>query len=199
MHYCQVCVEPVVMTSEPPLARCPRCGSTERARTAPLFLVTGASGSGKTTIFPHLVDALPDYGVFDVDWLIDPIGRLCGGQPMDWVNFRDTWLAVAHAVAQAGRPTVLLGPFFRAQLDPLPARTWVGPIHVAVLDCADDVRRARLNARPAWRERKIDEHIEFAGHLRAAADIVFGTEKGGPDDVARDVASWVRAQAADRA
>ncbi len=192
MHYCQACDDPVVMVPDPPIARCPRCGSAEQARTAPLFVVTGASGSGKTAIFPHLVDALPDYAVFDVDWLIDPLGRMRDGRPMDWDNFRDTWLSVAHGIAQSGRSTVLLGPFLRTQLDPLPARQWVGPIHVAVLDCADAARRVRLECRPPWRERKIDEHIDFARHLRAAADIVVRTDDVGPSETAAEVAAWVR-------
>ncbi len=192
MHYCQACDEPVVMVADPPAARCPRCGSAERARSAPLFVVTGASGSGKTAVFPHLVDVLPECAVFDVDWLIDPLGRMCAGRPMDWEGFRDTWLSVAHAVAQSGRATVLLGPFLRAQLEPLPARQWVGPIHLAALDCADEARRVRLDARPPWRERKIDEHVEFARHLRAEADIVIRTDDVGPAATAAEVASWVR-------
>jgi Ni2+-binding GTPase involved in maturation of urease and hydrogenase len=55
--------------------------------------VTGASGAGKTTVHPHLVDALTECAVFDVDYLLDSLGH------DDWRRFRDAWLSVAHAVA----------------------------------------------------------------------------------------------------
>jgi energy-coupling factor transporter ATP-binding protein EcfA2 len=192
MHYCQQCPEPVMMRPEPPIARCPDCGATEQARQAALYVVTGASGSGKTTVFPHLVEALPEGAVFDVDWLIDPLGRMRPDQELDWENFRDAWLSVAHGVAQSGRATVLLGPFYAQQLEPLPARRWIGPIRYAVLDCSDATRRVRLEERPPWRERQIEQHIDFARYLRQHADLVVTTEHRSPSEVAAELASWVR-------
>jgi hypothetical protein len=118
-----------------------------------LFVVTGASGSGKTTIYPHLVAVLRECVVFDVDWLLDSFGRACAPGPINWPAFRDTWLSIAHGVAQGGRHTVLLGPLMPDQLSHAAGRPWVTDIHFAVLDCSDDVRRARLAARPPWREQ----------------------------------------------
>src|SRR5205085_2810852 len=140
--------DPIVMAPRDDLAVCPVCGASEMARRLPLFVVTGASGSGKTTVFPHLVAALPECLVFDVDWLIGPFERACEFGEVDWPALRDAWLSVAHGAAQSGRHTVLLGPFTPAQLEELPGRRWVGDLRFAVLDCADEARRARLTARP---------------------------------------------------
>ena len=52
------------------------------ARRLPLFVVTGASGSGKTTVHPHLVAALHEAVVFDVDWLIDSFTQACHPAPV---------------------------------------------------------------------------------------------------------------------
>jgi len=156
-----------------------------------LFVVTGASGSGKTTVYPHLVRALPECVVFDVDWLMDSFGQACAPAPLSWPAFRDAWLSIAHGAAQGGRHTVLLGPFLPDQLASLPARRWVTDIHFAVLDCSDDVRRARLAARPQWRERAIGEHIAFAAHLRTIVPMLVRTDAS-PADAAERVAGWVR-------
>jgi hypothetical protein len=172
-------------------AVCPDCGAAEAARRLPLFVVTGASASGKTAVFPHLVAELPDCLVFDVDWLIGPFQRACEFGEVDWPALRDAWLTIAHGAAQGGRSTVLLGPFTAAQLDDLPARRWIAEVHFAALDCADEVRAERLGARPRWRERDVERHVAFAAHLRDTVPTVVRTDEGTPQDAARRLASWV--------
>jgi predicted ABC-type ATPase len=160
MHYCQDCDDPHLMLPADGVARCPVCGGIEpTAATRPLFVVTGASGAGKTTIFPELLRRLAGRCVvFDVDWLIDPLRRAAKDGDIDWAAFRDAWLYVAHGVAQNGLPTLLLGPFIPEHLEGLPGRAWVGEIHYLVLDCPDDLRRQRIEARPPLAEQ---------GHPRA--------------------------------
>lgn len=100
------------MTQDGGVARCPACGNVDpNAVIRPLSVVTGASGSGKTTIFPELLSRMAGWcAVFDVDWLIDPLGRAASDGQVDWTAFGDTWLHVAHSVAQNGLPTLLLAP-----------------------------------------------------------------------------------------
>lgn len=46
----------------------------------PLFIVTGASGSGKTYVIKQLRRLMPDYDIFDriiLSNLLDMIGRNC--------------------------------------------------------------------------------------------------------------------------
>jgi predicted ABC-type ATPase len=171
MHYCQSCDSPVAMEPRNDRAVCPQCGRVDDgAALRPLFIVTGASGSGKTAVLAPLARRLADRCVtFDVDWLLDSAGALSGGQPIDWPAFRDAWLAVAHGVAQSGMPTVLLGPFIPTHLEALPARRWIGDIHFLVLDCPDDLRRARINARPHWRSRDVEEQVDSAGGSAATS------------------------------
>ncbi|WP_432972658.1 hypothetical protein [Dactylosporangium sp. CA-233914] len=195
MHFCQRCDDPIVMAPRGDEAVCPDCGHAEPARRLPLFVVTGAAGSGKTTIFPYLVAALPDCLVFDADWLIGPFERACEFGEVDWPALRDAWLSVAHGAAQSGRHTVLLAPFTPDQLDELAGRRWIDGAHFAVLDCADDVRTARLEARSRWRERAIERHLAFAAHLRATIDPVVRTDDADPAESAARVAAWVSSRA----
>lgn len=190
MHYCQRCEPAVGLEPAGEQAICSSCGWTEPARREPLFVVTGASGSGKTAIFPLLANALPECAVFDMDWLIDPMST---AGPVDWEAFRDAWLCVAHGVAQGHRSTVLLGPLMPDWLEGLPKRRWIGPIHFVVLDCPDEQRRARLQARPSWRERATERHLSFASYLRQNMDDVLETGTDTPEQTAQRVAAWVRA------
>ncbi len=136
------------------VARCPTCGRRDEAASIqPLFVVTGASGAGKTAVFGPLAKLLAGRCVtFDVDWLLDSAGELSGGQQIAWPAFRDAWLAVAHGVAQSELPTVLLGPLIPEHLDELPARRWVGDIDFLLLDCSDEARRRADRSPPAVAE-----------------------------------------------
>ncbi|WP_203917599.1 hypothetical protein [Rugosimonospora africana] len=174
-------------------AVCPECGRVDSAAAIrPLFIVTGASCSGKTAVLDPLTRRLAGRCVtFDVDWLLDAVGTLSGDQPINWPAFRDAWLAVAHGVAQSGMPTVLLGPLIPAHLETLPGRRWIADIHFLTLDCPDELRRARINARPRWRKRDIDEQVEFGRWLRDNIADRVDTSSGTPEDTAARVVAWI--------
>ncbi|MGY0386367.1 hypothetical protein ACWZJV_05290 [Nocardioides sp. WG-D5] len=125
--------------------------------------------------------------VFDVDWLIDPMG---GPVNIDWHAYRDTWLHVAHGVAQNGLPMLLLGPFVPDYLEDLPGRRWVDSVHFAALDCSATDRRDRIAARPAWRARDIEQQQEFADWLRVHISTVFDTSSATLEETADAVVSW---------
>ncbi|MEV0400885.1 hypothetical protein [Actinoallomurus sp. NPDC050550] len=174
-------------------AVCPECGRTDDAAAlGPLFIVTGASGSGKTAVLAPLARRLQGRCItFDADLLMDAAAALSGGQPIDWPAFRGAWLAVAHGVAQSGMPTVLLGPFIPSHLKDLPARRWIADIHFIVLDCPDELRRTRISTRPPWRSRDIEEQVEFGQWLRRNITDRVDTSSGTPEDTAAAIAAWI--------
>jgi hypothetical protein len=130
----------------------------------PLFVVTGASGAGKTTITGPLRRALPGCDVFDTDIILQVAA-------LGWDTWRNTWLRLAHAIALNGRVTVLCGSLLPSQLETLPARKLIGPIRFCTLDCPDTVLAGRLGRRPSWRGTStadaIARHQRFAAWLRA--------------------------------
>jgi len=172
-----------------PVLRCARCGDAQRVPALPLFVVTGPSGAGKTTVTGPLRRLLPDCAVFDADLTLHIAA-------LGWETWRDTWLRLVYGEALNGRVTVLCGSSLPAQLDALPARKLLGPIHFCTLDCPDDVLAARLRARPSWRhsssETVIAEHQRFAGWLRTHIQPCFDTSVSTPDEVAEHIAAWVR-------
>jgi len=131
---------------------------------------------------------------FDADILIDAASDLSGGQPISWPAFYAAWLAVAHGVAQSGRPTVLLAGLVPGTLESLAASRWIGEIRYLVLDCPDDVRRQRMAARPPWRLHDVEEQISFGRWLREHVPDRVDTGQGTPAEAAAAVASWVTDQ-----
>ena len=177
-------------------AVCPSCGRRDdTASLQPLFVVTGASGSGKTTLFGPLARLLARRClVFDVDWLIDASSTLSGAATVadiPWDGFAQAWLAVSHGPAQSGLPTVLLGTLTPGGLDENVGRKWVGPIHGLLLDCPDEIRRQRIEARPSWRLRDVTEQIRWAAWLRENIAEQIDTSRCSPEEAVRAIADWV--------
>ena len=170
-----------------------RSPSPVTERRQPLVVLSGASGAGKSTIVPLLIERLAGTCVvFDVDLLIDPIREASPDRSVEWDAFRDTWLHVAAGLAQNRLPTVLVGPFIPEHLETLPGRELLGEIAYGVLDCADDVRRRRIEARPSWRLRDITEQVVFGAWLRTNLAPVFDTDTATPMATADAVAAWIR-------
>lgn len=171
--------------------RCPRCGSREPAPALPLFVVTGASGTGKSTITGPLRRRLPGCDVFETDAILHVAA-------LGWDVCCNTWLQLAHQVALNGRVSVLCGSLLPSQLEPLPARGLIGPIRFCTLDCPDAVLADRLRRRPSWRgssaETVIAEHQQFAAWLRAHINPCYDTSQLTPDQAADRIAAWVSEQ-----
>lgn len=195
VYYCQSCDNPVAMEPGDGRPVCPACGRPDDLAALtpkPLFVVTGASGSGKTAVYAPLARRLAGRCVtFDADMLMDAAGALSRGKPIDWPAFLDAWLAVAHGVAQSGMPAVLLGPYIPEYLEDSAGRKWIGDVHFIALDCPDELRRTRINARPAWRGRDIEAQVEFGQWLRRNIAELVDTGSGTPQDTAAAIASWV--------
>lgn len=161
MIVCESCGEYVEPTAdkENAVRLCPNCGHGEHFRMLPLFIVTGASGSGKTTVVKRLREALPECEIFDTDEM----------HAKDWHQARSNWLKVAYQIAQSGRHTVLCGTMMPRDVEACDHFRFFRHVYYLNLHCDDASREARLRARPSWRgsgsEAFIAEHKRFAHWL----------------------------------
>ena len=78
-------------------------------------MVTGAPGSGKSTVIPELVRLSPgNLAVMDMDELLDDHGRLLGidiasptAAPI-WPAYNALWLRITELIRRSGMPVLLL-------------------------------------------------------------------------------------------
>ena len=186
---CGMYIQPQVMVDEQSI-RCPICGHVEAMRILPLFVVTGASGVGKTTIAAHLRRCLPQWAIFETDII----------HGADWQQVKCNWLRIAHALAQSGQPTLLCGTLLPDEVNACDHRPMFSQIYFLNLHCSDAVRQARLQARPAWRgcdAAFIARHRHFAQWLLEHAATAFDppmptvdTTDADPSAIAAQISAW---------
>jgi len=176
---------------KPDATTCSACGQSTPANIYPLFIVTGASGSGKSTVVAELRCQLPECVIFDSD--------LLWGRTKEYYN---TWLRIAYSIAQGGQYTVICGTLMSWDLEACEDRGLVGTIHFLNLHCSDEVREQRLRARPMWRHSSndayIEEHRRFAQWLLDNAATAYNppmsvvdTTNASVTEVAAAIAHWV--------
>jgi shikimate kinase len=133
------------------LAVCGRCNHRHPFRLLPLFIVTGASGTGKTTVGLQLVSALSEFVVLDSDILWSPSLDTPEAKADGYREYRTRWLRLAKNISQGGRAVVLLGSAVPEQFESSPERRYFSEIHYLALVCSPETLDSRLSSRPAWR------------------------------------------------
>lgn len=169
----------------------------------PLFVVTGASGSGKSTVARGLVAATQEYACLDADVLWRPVYDM----PEDGYRaFRDLVLREAKTMSQAGRPVVIMAGGTPDQFESSPDRPSFGELHYLALICDDAVLVGRLLARPAWRMSArpdvIAQQLSFNRWLRDNAPTttppmtLIDTSEAPEQETVRQVLEWVECRSA---
>jgi hypothetical protein len=152
--------------------RCPACDFVSPIRRAPLFLLTGASGAGKSTVAAALFQRKTRYIVMEGDIL------WCGpftDPENQYAALRDIWLRMCVNISQNGDPVLLAGCAVPEDYARRPAARYFSAIEAVALVCEPDELARRLRARPAWRasggKAVIEGAAAFNAALLARADI----------------------------
>lgn len=154
----------------------------------PLFLLTGASGSGKTTVIPELYNECPEHIVLDLDALNGPLEG--------WDHIKNIWIHMANQIALNDRITILSGTFMPWEYEKVDLKDRFSPYFIG-LYCSDEIREARLKAR-GWSDQLIKDHKEFNEWILNNADKSFDpkmplidTSNMQPAEVARVIREYV--------
>lgn len=164
---------------------------------APLCLLAGAPGAGKSTLLPHLLNAADGLVVMDIDELLED-GALIGvpiatpaAAPV-WPAYDRMWRRIVTMVRRAGHPVLLLCQIPNPE-DLQPDGMWDPPVRWALLDCPDEVRRQRLQARGSTREGIEDALADAAQGRQLIASVFHSADQTGNRDVtdlATQVLAW---------
>ena len=107
----------------------------------PLFIVTGASCVGKSTLCNEMLINEKEYIVMESDLLRNDIYNTPGD---DYFEYNRLWLRVCGNIAQAGKPVVLCGCRVPKQLENLPERELFTHTYYLAVVCDDVVLVERM-------------------------------------------------------
>ena len=193
----QYCVEKTIDASGP-FALCPSCGHAHPFLQLPLFLITGPTGAGKTTVCLELVPLVHQCVILDSDILW---GAIPATSENNYLDYRNVWLRLAKNVGQSGRPVVLCGTAIPDQFETCPERRYFSTLYYLALVCDDQLLEERLKQRPAWRHSSSPENIQdmlrFNRWLKDHASTthppmtLFDTSHQSVFETIREVAQWI--------
>lgn len=188
-----------VIEPEGAYAICPRCHFGYKFLRLPLFILTGASGVGKSTVCLGLAARMKDVVVLESDIL----WRVEFDQPeTNYRDYRETWLRICKNISQGGRPVVLCGVGEPTQFEQCVERRYFSELHYLALTCDDQILTSRLQRLPPWRgtlkEGFISKQIEFNHWLLNNAQnteppmTLLDTSEITLDETVEKVERWIR-------
>ena len=127
----------------------------------PLFIISGASGVGKSTLCEILFQREQDYIVLESDIIWHDVYNT----PEDeYRRYRQTQMMLCANIAQAGKPVVLCGCATPKQFEPLEQRELFTDIHYLAVVCGEGELLHRLRK---GRKVKDKDWLEGSLHFNA--------------------------------
>jgi hypothetical protein len=142
-----------------------------------LFLLFGSSGAGKTFALNELRGRVADLAVHDFDEIGIP-----SGADTPWRHrANERWLRRALEYQSQGTDLLLAGQTPLGELLSAPSASRLDAVSACLIDCDDDTRIARLEARgPEWFARTaahLEDYLNWAAWMRGhAADPAWRTD-----------------------
>lgn len=182
-------------------AICSSCGYRHPFLQLPLFVLTGASGTGKTAIALSLAALTHEVVVLETDILWD---ERYNTPETQYRAYRETWLRLAKNISQSGKPVLLCGTAMPDQVEPCLERRYFSDVCYLALTCSEEELIKRLTGRPSWRESGESGFLERMIHFnrwfnengKTSIPIIELLDTTGitVEDTARTVLDWVRSR-----
>jgi hypothetical protein len=135
----------------------------------PLFIVSGASGVGKSAACEVLFQKEKDYIMLESDILWD--SRFDGDPDDGYRAYRELWMTMCANISQIGKPCVLCGCGEPRHFEVCDARRYFTDIHYLAIVCNEDVLRQRMeNMRGISDENWMDSSVFFNNWIIENAD-----------------------------
>ena len=145
---------------------CQRCGHSWDFLKLPLFIVTGASGVGKTTTVQALQSASRDFVCMDSDMLYNLMPHETSE---DYMAQTEQMMVFARNIMQCGKPTVWTRAGNIDMLDKAYGTRFFSGIYVLALVCAESELRRRMRSGrgisdTGWVQSSVDYNRYFMEH-----------------------------------
>lgn len=134
----------------------------------PLFIISGASGVGKSTMSEVLFQKETEYIVMESDILWD---EMYNTPQDDYRKYRELWLTLCGNISQIGLPVVLCGCAVPKQFEVCDGRNFFSEIHyLAVVSDSEILERRMRSGRNVTDENWIKSSIDFNNWLKNNAE-----------------------------
>lgn len=171
LNYCRKCGKyhaDKIISEDGKTMICPNCNAEQPLKRLPLFIITGASGVGKSTLSIELYKNETDYIVMESDILWCDYFNT---PEDDYRKYRETWLRVCKNISQAGKPVVLCGCSIPEQFENCVERRYFSEIYYLACVCDSDSLEKRLRqGRSVNDENWIKSSLSFNQWLKDNAD-----------------------------
>ena len=161
----------------------------------PLFIITGASGVGKSTISKVLFEKEEKYIVLESDLLWNDIYNT---PEDDYASYRKLWLKMCSNISQIGMPVVLCGCAVPKQFEVHNERNAFSKIYyIAVVSDEETLISRMKNGRNIQDDNWIRSSIDFNKWLKENADLtepklhLLDYTKTTPEEAANIVDKWI--------
>lgn len=139
----------------------------DKIKKMPLFIITGASGAGKSALSDKLFENEKDYIVMESDILWN---EAFNNPENDYKGYRELWLRLCRNISQIGVPVVLCGCSTPEQFEYCDERQHFSDIYYLAVVCDDTILSERLrNGRNVDSEEWINSSISFNKWLKENA------------------------------
>lgn len=162
----------------------------------PLFIITGASCVGKSTVCEQLFKNEKDYIVMESDLLWQDVYNT----PEDgYCEYRQLWMRVCANISQIGLPVVLCGCSVPSQYEQHSTRELFTEVHYLAVICDDAALEQRMrNGRGVSDENWIKSSLDFNCWLKENADktepriTLLDTTNKTPSEAAAIADRWIK-------
>lgn len=137
---------------------CNLCGYTQPIKRLPLFIITGASGVGKSTVSRELFKRNSKIITMESDILWN---NAFNSPENDYREYRELWLRMCKNISQGGKPVLLCGCSVPKQFENCVERRYFTDIHYIAIVSDDAVLSERLKKRNWVNNQYIENSISF--------------------------------------
>ena len=167
----------------------------EPNKKLPLFIVSGASGVGKTTMCEILFRRETKYIVMESDIL----WKEEFNTPEDnYRKFRELWMTMCANISQSGLPVVLCGCGIPEQFEVCEARKYFTDLHYLALVCDTEaletrMRKGRGIADEGWIQSSasFNEWLQKNAQNTSPAITLINTTNLTPEETAGKAEEWI--------
>lgn len=199
LNYCRNCGQyhaDKIISEDGNTMICPNCKEEQPLKRLPLFIISGASGVGKSTISIELYKKETEYIVLDSDLLWFDFFNTFED---NYRTYRETWLRLCKNISQSGKPVVLCGCSTPEQFENCVERRYFSEIYYLACVCDSDLLEKRLRqGRNVNDENWIQDSISFNQWLKDNADktepniMLLDTSNKSAEEAAKCVGEWIK-------